>query len=105
MSSHLAVSEASGLPFPQFDPIAIPIWGDFGIRWYALAYLSGILLGWALCVWAARRYRDESSIRAAHFSDFIGYAAIGIVLGGRLGYVLFYDLSFFLANPGKILQI
>lgn len=109
MSGHALVTKDqfvnSGLPFPQFDPIAIPLWGDFGIRWYALAYLAGILLGWAICSWQARRFQNESNIRPNHFADFIGFAAIGIVLGGRLGYVLFYDLSHFLQYPLQILQI
>lgn len=99
----------SGLPFPNIDPIAIHLWGDFGIRWYALAYLAGILLGWQLCLRLAKTYAQESSIRAdkevSHFSDFIGYAAVGIILGGRLGYVLLYNFELYLQNPLSILNL
>ncbi len=99
----------SGLPFPNIDPIAIHLWGDFGIRWYALAYLAGILLGWQLCLRLAKAYAQESNIRAdkeaSHFSDFIGYAAIGIILGGRLGYVLLYNFELYLQNPLSILNL
>ncbi len=98
-----------GLPFPNIDPIAIHLWGDFGIRWYALAYLAGILLGWQLCLRLAKTYAQESNIRAdkevSHFSDFIGYAAIGIILGGRLGYVLLYNFELYLQNPLSILNL
>jgi phosphatidylglycerol:prolipoprotein diacylglycerol transferase len=99
----------TGLPFPNIDPVAIHIWGDFGIRWYALAYLAGILLGWRLCLRLAKRYASESNIRAdkevSHFSDFIGYAAIGIILGGRLGYVLLYNFSLYLQHPLRIFNL
>ncbi len=99
----------NGIPFPNFDPIAIHIWGGFGIRWYALAYLAGILLGWFICVRLTRTYAHESVLRAdkdvSHFSDFVGYAALGIVLGGRLGYVLLYDLSSYLAQPWRIFNL
>ena len=84
------------LPFPVIDPIAIEL-GPFAVRWYALAYIAGIMLGWRSALWLARRnpvYFDPKL-----FDDFVLYATLGIVLGGRLGYVVFYNPGYFLANP------
>jgi phosphatidylglycerol:prolipoprotein diacylglycerol transferase len=92
------------LPFPAIDPVLISI-GPFAIRWYALAYVAGILGGW----WLARRIagRDHawggrSPIRPIDVDDVIVWAAVGIVLGGRLGYVLFYNPAFFAEHPFQI---
>ncbi len=91
-----------GIPFPQIDPIAIQI-GPLAIRWYALAYIAGILLAW----WYAKRLsrRWQSSVSVDHLGDFVLWATLGIVLGGRLGYVLFYNLDQYLAEPFQILVI
>lgn len=84
--------------FPQIDPIAIHI-GDFGIRWYALAYIAGILLGW----WVAKKLLKgpmaSLGISDERIDDFSTWAVLGIVLGGRIGYVLFYNFGYFLENP------
>ena len=95
------------LPFPQFDPIAISI-GPIAIRWYALAYVAGILLAW----WLARRiaanhalWGGRSPIKPADVDDVIAWCAIGIVVGGRLGYVLFYGIGYFAANPLEIFAL
>jgi phosphatidylglycerol---prolipoprotein diacylglyceryl transferase len=92
------------LPFPAFDPIAISI-GPFAIRWYALAYVVGILLAW----WLARRIAAHQALWGGHspisptdVDDVIAWCALGIVLGGRLGYVLFYGLSYFADHPLEI---
>ena len=92
------------LPFPAFDPIAISI-GPFAIRWYALAYVAGILLAW----WLARRvaanqalWGGNSPIRPLDVDDVIAWCALGIVVGGRLGYVLFYGPAYFAAHPLEI---
>jgi phosphatidylglycerol---prolipoprotein diacylglyceryl transferase len=92
------------LPFPAFDPIAISI-GPFAIRWYALAYVVGILLAW----WLARRIAANQALWGGHspispidVDDVIAWCALGIVLGGRLGYVLFYGLSYFADHPLEI---
>lgn len=95
------------LPFPNFDPVLIQI-GPFAIRWYALAYVGGILLGW----WLARRIAGNaqawgglSPIRPIDVDDVIVWCALGIVLGGRLGYVLFYQPAYFLEHPAEILVL
>jgi phosphatidylglycerol:prolipoprotein diacylglycerol transferase len=92
------------LPFPAFDPIAISL-GPVAIRWYALAYVGGILLGW----WLARRvagddpaWGGKSPMRPIDIDDVIVWIAVGIVLGGRLGYVLFYNPAYFAAHPDEI---
>ncbi len=89
------------IPFPAIDPVAFSV-GPFAIRWYALAYVVSLMLGWwlarALCrnegLWTGKPPLDE---RGA--DDFLLYMALGIVLGGRLGYVLFYNPAYYLANP------
>ncbi len=92
----------AALTFPQIDPIAISF-GPFAIRWYALAYIGGLLIAW----WYCRRLttRPPREVDAAAFDDFLLWATFGILLGGRLGYVLFYKPGFYLANPQEILMI
>ena len=88
------------LAFPNIDPVAIEI-GPFAVRWYALAYVVGILLGW----WVMARLaqlpgpRGETLMPRRAVDDFVVWATLGIVLGGRLGYVLFYQPAFFLDHP------
>ncbi|MCX8100678.1 MAG: prolipoprotein diacylglyceryl transferase [Geminicoccaceae bacterium] len=84
------------LPFPSIDPVAIAF-GPIAIRWYALAYLIGILLGfWILKRLAAR---PDWPLSSAVLDDLLFYVTLGVVLGGRLGYVLFYNPAHFLAHP------
>ncbi len=88
--------------FPAIDPVLVQF-GPFAIRWYSLAYIAGILVGWwYMRVLAARRPGGPSAI---DIDDVIVWATIGIILGGRLGYVLFYKPEYFLANPGQILAV
>ena len=94
------------LPFPAIDPVLIEL-GPFPVRWYALAYLAGLLLGW----WLAQRLIARNDLFAAsgppklaQLDDFLLWAAIGIVCGGRLGFVLFYILDYYLENPLEIIQ-
>jgi phosphatidylglycerol:prolipoprotein diacylglycerol transferase len=90
------------LIFPQFDPVLIQI-GPLTIRWYALAYISGLLIG----AWLVRILvqRTPAVAHPERVSDFLTWATIGVVLGGRLGYVLFYQPSRFLAHPAEILAV
>ena len=92
------------IPFPALDPVLISI-GPFAIRWYALAYIAGLLLGWFYAralvrrpaLWGGRAIPSETDL-----DDMLVYCALGVILGGRLFYVLFYNLDFFLANPAEI---
>jgi phosphatidylglycerol---prolipoprotein diacylglyceryl transferase len=96
------------LPFPDIDPVLISI-GPFAIRWYALAYIGGILLGWVYARWMIRNERlwagGKPPMTVADYDDFIVWVTLGIILGGRSGYVLFYNPAYFAANPSEIFQL
>jgi phosphatidylglycerol:prolipoprotein diacylglycerol transferase len=87
---------------PDFDPVAIKI-GPLGIHWYGLMYIVGFVAGWWLGVYRAGR--PNSGWRKQEISDLLVYVAFGIVIGGRLGYVLFYNPGHYLANPLEVIQI
>ena len=95
--------QIAALTFPNIDPVAIRIEVELAIRWYALAYISGLLLGWAYIVSLLRR--PPRSMTSEQVGDFLGWAVVGIVIGGRLGYVLFYNRDHYLANPNEIFAI
>ncbi len=82
--------------YPGFDPVAIHL-GPISIRWYALAYITGLVLGWRLARHLVRRF----PVVATHeqVDDFLTWATLGVVLGGRLGYVLFYQPALYFAHP------
>ena len=84
----------------NFDPVAIQVF-SFEIRWYSLAYIVGILLGWIL---GKKIFISDEKIKEK-FDDFITYIIIGIILGGRLGYVIFYNLDYYLNNFFEIFKI
>ncbi|SDB53726.1 prolipoprotein diacylglyceryl transferase [Belnapia rosea] len=90
------------IPFPVIDPVLVQI-GPFAIRWYALAYIAGILGGW----WLARRLVALPPVVAdrRQIDDFVTWTTLGIILGGRLGYVLFYRPEHYLAHPLDILKV
>ncbi|MFT0879772.1 prolipoprotein diacylglyceryl transferase [Rhodopseudomonas sp. G2_2311] len=93
--------------FPVFDPVAVAI-GPFAIRWYALAYIAGIVIGWLYARMLLQRQRlwgGPSPISLEAFDDFILWITIGIILGGRTGYVLFYNLDFFIRHPAEIFEL
>jgi phosphatidylglycerol---prolipoprotein diacylglyceryl transferase len=90
------------LSYPNIDPIALEI-GPLAIRWYSLAYILGLVGGWRYCRRLAER--PPKAIEPAAFDDFLLWATLGVVLGGRLGYVLFYKPEFYFANPLEILAV
>ncbi len=96
------------IPFPTIDPVLLEL-GPLQIRWYALAYIAGILLAWHYMKRAARQAQlwphGKSPASAEQIDDFILWATLGIIIGGRLGYVLFYNLDAYLANPAEIVAI
>lgn len=92
------------LPFPAIDPVLFAV-GPLAIRWYALAYIAGLLIGWQLArVLVARPalWGGTSPMQPADLDDALFWATFGVILGGRIGYVFFYNPAFFLANPTEI---
>jgi phosphatidylglycerol:prolipoprotein diacylglycerol transferase len=90
------------LAFPNIDPVAFEI-GPFAVRWYALAYITGILLGWQYAVRLIRR--PPYIMEGATLDDFIVWVTVGIIVGGRLGYVLFYKPGYYVYHPLEILFV
>jgi phosphatidylglycerol---prolipoprotein diacylglyceryl transferase len=84
----------------NFDPVAFQIM-SFEIRWYSLAYILGIIIGWALC----KKIFIKNSDISEKFDDYITYLVIGIILGGRLGYILFYNFTYYTNNIFDIFKI
>lgn len=102
----------TGLPFPAISPeiFSISIGGfEFALRWYALAYIAGILIGWRLVVMAAKRPAlwpaNAPAMTPKQIEDLLTWIILGIILGGRLGYVLFYQPAYYVANPAEILMV
>lgn len=90
------------IPFPAIDPVLIQ-WGPLAIRWYSLAYIVGLLAGWRYIRALARK--TPQAPEAHDIDDFLTWAILGVVIGGRLGYVLFYKFGYYLDNPLAILQV
>jgi phosphatidylglycerol:prolipoprotein diacylglycerol transferase len=109
----------SVIPFPNIDPVlfTIPIGpftvgsltiGPFAVRWYALAYIFGILLGWVYgraLIHNERNWGGPAPLTLLDFDDFILWVTFGIILGGRLGYVLFYNLPLYIEQPWQIFVV
>jgi phosphatidylglycerol:prolipoprotein diacylglycerol transferase len=87
------------LAYPHIDPIAIAV-GPIAIRWYAIAYIAGLVLGWQYVKWLVRR--PPHAMRELDVDDFLVWATLGVVLGGRLGYILFYKPMYYLAHPLEV---
>lgn len=92
------------LVHPQFDPIAIKLFGPLAIRWYGLTYLIGFVLIWLVGRYAIKS-RPHSAVSAQQFDDLLFYGILGVILGGRLGYVLFYKFGDYLVEPWKIFYV
>ncbi len=88
--------------FPEIDPVAFHL-GPLAVRWYGIAYLSGILLGWRYAVWLARKTISE--VLPSFIDEYVPWAVFGIVVGGRLGQVIFYSPAYYFANPLKIFAL
>jgi phosphatidylglycerol---prolipoprotein diacylglyceryl transferase len=104
----ITLTTLPALAFPVIDPVLIEI-GPFAIRWYALAYIAGLIGGW----WYVRRLvqrpqlwpQDGAPYQLEDIDDFLTWATLGVIIGGRLGYVVFYEPGRFLADPITILQV
>jgi phosphatidylglycerol:prolipoprotein diacylglycerol transferase len=95
------------LPYPAINPVLVHI-GPLAVRWYALAYIVGILVGWVYAralIASKSLWGGTAPLTVMDFDDFIIWVTLGIILGGRIGYVLFYNLPLFAAHPGQIFQL
>jgi phosphatidylglycerol---prolipoprotein diacylglyceryl transferase len=95
------------IPFPAFDPVLLHV-GPLAIRWYALAYIVGILLGWLYArrlIGSEKYWGGPAPMTVVDFDDFVLWVTLGIILGGRTGYVLFYNAGYFAAHPAEIAQL
>ena len=84
----------------NFDPVAFELF-SLSIRWYSLAYIFGLILGWIYC----KKILIKDPIILKLFEDYLSFLIIGIIVGGRIGYVIFYNLPYFISNPLEILMI
>src|SRR5499426_2332800 len=95
------------VPYPKFDPVLISF-GPFAIRWYALAYIVGILLGWLYAralIRSERLWGGPAPLSVLDFDDFVLWVTLGIILGGRTGYVLFYNPMHFMLHPLEAFEL
>ncbi|WP_347267121.1 prolipoprotein diacylglyceryl transferase [Paracoccus sp. (in: a-proteobacteria)] len=96
------------IAFPDISPeiFAVSLFGiEFALRWYALAYLAGLVIGWRIIVALMRRpalWGDAAPMRPEQVEELLTWVILGVVLGGRLGFVLFYEPGYYWANPGQI---
>ncbi|MEQ8327561.1 prolipoprotein diacylglyceryl transferase [Parvibaculum sp.] len=95
------------MPFPDIDPVLIQI-GPFAIRWYALAYIAGLILGWRYIVALAetdRLWQPRSPLTRNDADDTLLWAALGVILGGRIGYVFLYNPAYYVSHPLEIFYV
>lgn len=90
------------LQYPHINPIAFHI-GPLPVHWYGLMYLFAFLIGWVLLIWRVKRF--DYGMNADMVSDLVFYVALGVILGGRIGYMLFYDLSVFIHHPLSLFKV
>ena len=100
------------IPFPNISPeiFSIAIFGfELALRWYALAYIAGILIGWRFVVMTVKTSRlwvnNQPVMTPTQIEDLLTWVILGVIFGGRLGYVLFYQPSYYLQNPSEILYV
>ncbi|HTT98407.1 MAG TPA: prolipoprotein diacylglyceryl transferase [Rhizomicrobium sp.] len=94
------------IPFPQIDPVLIQL-GPLAIRWYAIAYIAGLLIGWGAVIlmlrqkslWANPPFRGKPPATEEEIGDFVVWATLGVIIGGRLGWVIFYGIFLCAASP------
>jgi phosphatidylglycerol:prolipoprotein diacylglycerol transferase len=98
----MAADSAGYFVFPHFNPVALSI-GPIDIRWYALSYIAGILLGWWYCLQLIKL--PPQRIKREQFDDLVTWIVVGIILGGRLGQVLLWDPGYYFAHPLEIVQV
>ena len=103
----LAPMVLASLPFPDIDRVALHIWGPIAIRWYALAYIAGLLFGWWAAarmtrekgLWTSPTFNRKAPITADQVGDLVVWATFGVILGGRIGWILFYGIALCSVSP------
>ena len=90
------------IPYPEIDPVLVQL-GPFAIRWYALAYIAGLVIGWRIMRTVSQQ--QPRLLTTAKIDDFLLWAALGVILGGRLGYVLFYRPLFYFTHPQDLIAV
>ena len=99
------------IPFPEISPeiFTLPLFGmEFALRWYALAYIVGIVIAWRVSIRAVSTpalWHGDAPLTKPQLEDLLTWIILGIILGGRLGFVLFYEPAYYLANPSQILKV
>ncbi len=100
------------IPFPDLSPelFSITLFGmHFALRWYALAYIAGLLIAWSLAVHAVKRHSlwpdNRPPVKPRQIEDLMTYIILGVILGGRLGYVFFYQPQYYLSHPLEIVKV
>ena len=102
---------STGIPFPDISSelFSITMFGiEFALRWYALAYIAGILIGWRIVLGAVRRpnlWQDSPPMTDRQIEDLLTWMILGIIIGGRLGFVLFYRPGYYFDHPSEILKV
>jgi len=92
------------IEFPNFDPVIFEIYGPMALRWYSLAYILGIVLGWFYIKFIIKKYKpNQFSLK--YLDDLFAWVVMGVVLGGRIGHVLFYDFMRYITHPMEILKV
>jgi len=96
------------MPYPHLDPVLLQI-GPFSLHWYAIAYIAGLVLGWRYILRMIDTSRlwegSKAPMTKLHIDDMLLWAALGVILGGRLGYVLIYKPAYYLSNPLEIFAV
>lgn len=92
----------AAIPFPDIDPVIVQL-GPFALRWYALAYIGGIIFAWRYTLRLIGP--QDAGVTAENIDDLVFWCTLGVILGGRFGYVLFYNASFYAAHPAEILRV
>lgn len=102
----------AAIPFPDLSPelFSISLFGfDLALRWYALAYIAGILIAWRMAVAAVKRPGDwpdgQPPLTPQQVEELLSWIILGVILGGRLGFVLFYQPAYYLSNPAEIVMV
>src|SRR3989338_6105590 len=90
------------LAYPYIDPVAFSL-GPIKVHWYGLMYLLAFLLAWGLALWRTKKYQLDWN--AEQIQDLVFYGALGAIIGGRIGYMLFYDLPQLISQPWVLFKV